>query len=361
MALADNETVNVQARGATNEWGNRHDQENEMMKLWSFLFIGLTFLSFTHAARSEKLPPPGSGQSFNDCPECPKMVVVPAGSFMMGSTQSEIRHLIRRYDDHRFENEGPRHKVTISKPFAVGRTHVTRGEFAQFVKGTGYDTTGGCYTVVSNEGKITADASWKNPGFEQTDDHPALCLNLNDANAYINWLNEKVPEKPYRLLSEAEAEYVTRAVTKPGIYPPFSFGNDERDLCKYGNGLDQTFKASGNQPSAWPYLACHDGYTFTAPVGSFKPNAWGVYDVLGNAWTWTQDCWTPDYKDAPKDGSAQTSVDCKYHILRGGSWDEGPQNLRAANRGSIGSEIRNHWIGFRVARTITPLALVDEK
>src|SRR5262249_47308995 len=93
----------------------KHNQENEMMKLWSVLFIGLTFLSFTHAARAEKLPPPGNGQSFKDCPECPKMVVVPVGSFMMGSTESEIRYLIKRYDAHRFENEGPRHKVTISK------------------------------------------------------------------------------------------------------------------------------------------------------------------------------------------------------------------------------------------------------
>ncbi|MGO9174311.1 MAG: formylglycine-generating enzyme family protein [Rhodomicrobium sp.] len=281
------------------------------------------------------------------------MVVVPAGSFMMGSTQSEIGYLVRRFDGTRFENEGPRHKVTIAKPFAVGRTHVTRGEFAAFVKATGYETKGGCYTGVNSEGKINVDASWRNPGFEQTDDHPVLCVNWNDANAYVNWLNEKVAEKPYRLLSESEAEYMTRAVTKPGSYPRFYFGNDEGDLCKYGNGLDQTFKASGKDPTNWPYLACRDGYVFTAPVGSFKPNAWGVYDVMGNASTWTQDCAT-NYKDAPRNGSAQTSVDCRWHQLRGGSWNQGPQNLRAANRDLTETENRNDFIGFRVARTISP-------
>ncbi len=288
---------------------------------------------------------PGSGESFKDCPDCPEMVIAPSGSFTMGSSEKE---------DGRYSDEGPQHNVTIPRPLAVGRTHVTRGQFAAFVKATSYDASGGCWTLVNGEWKQSAEASWKKPGFEQGDDHPAVCLNWNDAKAYIDWLNKKAPGKPYRLLTEAEAEYAARAVTKPGAYPRFFFGNDEASLCQFGNGADQTAKASGKTPASWTYSSCRDGYVFTAPAGSFKPNAWGVYDAAGNAWTWTEDCWHDGYASAPTDGSAWTSGDCSRRVLRGGSWNGNPRILRAANRNRDFPDGRGNGLGFRLARTLNP-------
>ena len=176
---------------------------------------------------------PGSGAYFKDCPDCPEMVPLPAGEFLMGSPKSE---------EGRFENEDPQHKVTIPAPFAVGRTHVTRDQFAKFVKATGHKTEGGCYTWAGGEFKDDKHASWRSPGFEQSGDHPAVCLNWHDATAYVAWL-AKTTGQSYRLLSEAEAEYSARGVTKATPQPRYFFGDAESDLCKYANGADETAKA----------------------------------------------------------------------------------------------------------------------
>ncbi len=281
---------------------------------------------------------PGSGKAFRDCPDCPEMVAVPAGSFLMGSPESE---------EGRFADESPQHKVTIAKPFAVGRTHVTRGQFAKFVEATGYRTDGGCWAWSGTEFKDDKNASWRSPGFDQSDDHPVVCINWDDATAYAAWL-AKTTRQPYRLLTEAEAEYAARGVTKATPQPRYFFGNDESDLCKYANGADETAKAKFNWIGVAP---CKDGHVFTAPVMSFKPNAFGLYDVHGNAWTWTQDCWVGDYKDAPDDGSARTTEGCPLRVLRGGSWGGDPRLLRAARRVRGSSGFRFNYAGFRVART----------
>jgi formylglycine-generating enzyme required for sulfatase activity len=156
--------------------------------------------------------------SFRECENCPEMVVVPAGSFTMGSPKSETG---------RHENEA-QHVVMIGKPFAVGKLHVTVGEFSAFVRETRYDANSKCDVI---KGSNYENGSWRNPGFAQEVSHPVVCLSWNDAKAYVDWLAKRTI-KPYRLLSEAEWEYASRGRTTPGTYPRFWFGEDEKDLCR---------------------------------------------------------------------------------------------------------------------------------
>jgi formylglycine-generating enzyme required for sulfatase activity len=162
-----------------------------------------------------------------------------------------------------------------------------------------------------------------------------VCLNWNDASAYAQWLTETTG-KEYRLLTEAEWEYAARAKTSPGSYPRFFFGGDENDLCRHINAA-----------------SCLDAAQNPFPVGSFPANDFGLHDMAGNAWQWTQDCYHNSYRGAPADGAAWDTEDCTQHILRGGSWASMPKNLRAAVRGSDDTA-GNGWdqAGFRVARTL---------
>jgi formylglycine-generating enzyme required for sulfatase activity len=237
---------------------------------------------------------------FRECEKCPEMVVVPAGSFTMGSPASEAG---RSY------NEGPQHSVTIAKPFAAGKFHVTVDQFAAFVAETGYDAGGWkCSVWISSGGRENwvdlEGSSWRNPGFAQTGSHPAICLNWNDAKAYVAWLSGKTG-RSYRLLTEAEWEYAARAGTSTGYF----FGDDAKDLCRYGNGADPDLSVPPIlRAKVFP---CSDGYAYTAPVGAFSPNGFGLYDVHGNAWQWLEDCWHGSYSGAPADGSAWRSGDCR--------------------------------------------------
>jgi formylglycine-generating enzyme required for sulfatase activity len=274
---------------------------------------------------------------FKECDNCPEMVVVPPGSFTMGSPSNE---------KGRFDNEGPQHTVTISRAFAVGKFTVTIDQFADFVKEAGYDAGSKCWTF--------EDRSFRNPGFPQTGAHPAVCLNWDDARAYVAWLSKKTG-KPYRLLTEAEWEYAARARTEPGSYPSYFFGDNENDMCRYGNGADQTAKSEIAGAKDWTtFMNCSDGYAYTAPVGSFRANAFGLFDVHGNAWQWLEDCWHENYQNAPTDGSAWISGDCSRRVLRGGSWSSNPRYLRAAIRYRYTSDFRSLDSGFRLGRTITP-------
>jgi formylglycine-generating enzyme len=171
-----------------------------------------------------------------------------------------------------------------------------------------------------------------------------VCVSWDDANAYANWL-AKETGKPYRLLSEAEWEYAARGRTSPGAYPRFWFGDNETDLCRYGNGWDQA-AGTGGAP-------CNDGYHYTSPAGHYEPNDFGLYDMFGNAWQWTADCYHDSYNGAPADGSAWTIGNCSGgRVVRGGSWDLDPRFLRAAYRGRFTAE--DNLSGFRLARTLTP-------
>ena len=181
-------------------------------------------------------------------------------------------------------------------------------------------------------------AGWRAPGFEQDDSHPVVCVSWQDAVAYAAWLKMKTGAS-YRLLSEAEAEYVARGTTKTGRQPRYFFGDDANDLCKYGNSADLTAKAkfTGGKITipGMTFGDCNDGFALTAPAGRFKANAFGVKDVHGNALSWTDDCWHDSYKGAPSDGSAWTTActDESLRVTRGGFWGGNPDLSRSAMRG----------------------------
>jgi formylglycine-generating enzyme required for sulfatase activity len=225
---------------------------------------------------------PGSAKTFRDhladgqpCAACPDMVVVPAGSFVMGSPANE---------EGRGENEDPQHKVMLAVPFAVGQFAVTFQQWDACV------AAGGCnayrpYDITQTRGNL-----------------PVIDVNRSDAKADAAWLSTRTG-KSYRLLTEAEGEYVTRA----GTTTPFWWGSS---ISKGRANYDSSYGLAGFAP-----------VQRTAPVDAYAPNSWGPYQVHGNIWEWTEDCWNNDYLGAPTDGSAWTAGDCSIGVLRGGSWD----------------------------------------
>ena len=250
------------------------------------------------------------GKTFRDCATCPAMVVLPAGEFIMGSPEGETG---------RDDDEGPQRQVTIPNPFAVGKYEVTIAQFVEFIEETKHEI-GDCSLI---EGR-----SWNNPGFKQTDNHPAVCVSWHDASTYADWLSTKTGHG-YRLLTEAEWEYAARA----GTTTAYHFGR----------------VISSNQAQ---YAS--EG---TVAVGSFAANAFGLHDMHGNVWEWVQDCWHPDYKKAPTDGSAWLNFciqNDRFRMLRGGSGANEPLLLRSAARGGVSAAFRGNDGGFRVARTLNP-------
>ena len=268
------------------------------------------------------------GEVFRDCGECPEMVVVPAGSFTMGSPPSE---------EGRQDDEGPRHRVRISEPFAVGRYEVTRGEYGRFVSATGHSSGDFCW-IWDGEGKRRSGYGWRNPGYSQTDRDPVACVSWKDARSYVGWLGRKTG-KGYRLLSESEWEYAARAGTTGPFHTGRTISTDQANYWGekvYGSGRKGVFRRR------------------TVPVGSFAPNGFGLHDMHGNVSEWVEDCWNVSYAGAPADGSAWKSGNCGRRVLRGGSWGNGPRGLRSANRGRIESGFWHYFFGFRVARTLAP-------
>ena len=281
---------------------------------------------------------------FRECTDCPAMVVLPPGSFTMGSPASE---------SGRFDDEGPQHDVRMAKQLAVGEFQVTVDEFKAFVTATDYEAGSTCYVWNGASWEWRFARDWRDPGFAQTGSHPAACLNWDDAQAYAKWLSGRTG-KAYRLLSEAEWEYAARGRTEPGNYPRYFFDDSEAEFCKYGNGADKTAQKQIPAPKGWPVLPCSDGYAYTSPVGSFRPNAFGLYDMHGNVWQWVEDCYRRSYSGAPQDGGAWTEEKCDARVVRGGSWNDGPRLLRAAYRKSYDPDDRDDTVGFRLARTLTP-------
>lgn len=168
----------------------------------------------------------------------------------------------------------------------------------------------------------------------------------------MKWLSSKTG-KTYRLLSEAEWENAARGQTEPGSYPRYFYGDSENELCQFGNGADQTAKRKVRGASGWSFSSCSDNYAYTGPVGGFKPNRFGLYDMLGNVWQWVEDCYHKNYNGVSGDASAWIAGDCSRRVLRGGSWDIDPRLLRAAYRNRYNPDYRYVYNGFRLARTIT--------
>jgi formylglycine-generating enzyme required for sulfatase activity len=260
---------------------------------------------------------PASGQSFRDlladgspCPMCPEMVVAPAGTFTMGSAPSEPER----------NNDEEQVRVTITRPFAVGKFAVTFDQWDACV------ADGGC------NGYRPADQGWGRGN------RPVINVNWNDAKAFAEWLSRKTG-KTYRLPSEAEREYATRA----GTTTPFWWGSS---ISPNQANYDGSHIYAGGPIGEYRQR--------TLPVDSFKANPWGLFNVHGNVWEWTEDCWNASNQGSPGNGTARTTVNCKQRVVRGGSWNNVPRLLRAAGRDGTADTNRDFVYGFRLARTLSP-------
>jgi formylglycine-generating enzyme required for sulfatase activity len=289
------------------------------------LAFALCFSATAAHAQSQSV-----GEIFRDCSDCPEMVVIPAGSFMMGSPDGEAG---------RAELEGPQRRITVPRPIAVGRFEVTRDQFAAFVASTGHESVGGCYIAMDGDlhARYDARAIWRSHGFTQAGDHPVVCVTHTDALAYVAWLNTFAAG--YRLPSEAEWEFFARA----GTDRPFYNGSDPARLCEIGNSDDS---------------ACSDGARFTARVGSYAPNLFGIHDSAGNVSEWVADCYL-DAHVAPLaqlayDGSPFQQTSCDRAAMRGGNFESPPALLRSAHRSqwAFPMNYANGRLGFRVVRDL---------
>jgi formylglycine-generating enzyme required for sulfatase activity len=269
---------------------------------------------------------PGSKESFRDCDVCPEMVVVPAGSFMMGSSEAEIEALVKTtdgtYSRNLYRSEGPQHRVTIARPFAVGKFEVTFAEWDACV------AEGGCRHNPRLDGNGRGRRPVHNIWISKTDG-----VWSNITQEYLPWLSLKTG-KTYRLLTEAEWEYAARA----GTTTRYAFGNTiTKSLAHYRKSVGESISGS-------------------VEVGSFRANEFGLHDMHGNVEEWVQDCWNANYKGAPSDGSAWTTGDCGRRVLRGGTYLAGdPLELRSAARSNAeikGFDLSEGVAGFRVARTL---------
>lgn len=253
--------------------------------------------------------------AFRDCIDCPEMRPIPAGSYMMGTSAAEAERLGVAPTSRTLPWQQPQHRVTIANPVAFATTPVTRGQYAAFAKEVGEGVAG---------------TGWEAPGIKQTDQDPVVRVNWHHAQAYATWLFRKTG-KPYRLPSEAEWEYAARAGTTTAYW----WGDDA--------GVNRT--VCDDCGSEW------DGKS-TAPVGRFPANPFGLSDMLGQVFEWTQDCWNPGYAGAPADGSPWMTGDCTQHPARGGSWNLDARISRAGQRGRDGSDYEGNMVGFRVVRDL---------
>jgi len=285
---------------------------------------------------------PRAGQVIKDCADCPEMVVIPAGSFTMGSSAAEQALANAAGLPENFtRRENPQHRFNI-RSFAAGRYAISRGEFAAFARAKGYLTEAergdGCFAWNGKEWKKDRAYNWRNVGFTQADNHPVVCVSWNDAQAYIGWLNQSSGQT-YRLLSEAEREYAARGGTQTAFWWGDSISTAQANYNGKGTSYNGSPQGEYRQT--------------TVPVNSFSPNSFGLYNVHGNVWEWVEDCWHDDYSGAPADGTAWTTACSSIaRVLRGGSWDSNPSILRSAFRIGGTPGIRGNLDGLRLARTL---------
>jgi formylglycine-generating enzyme required for sulfatase activity len=266
------------------------------------------------AARPHPGARPGAAV-FRDCPDCPEMRMIPAGSFLMGSPPDEPG----RQDD-----EGAPRRVTIGRAFALALYDVTRGEYAQFVAETGYAPA-----------KPRCD--WRRPTaggapFDQTPKDPVVCVGWQDATAYVEWLSRRT-HRAYRLPTEAEWEYAARAGTQTAR--------------PWGSNADPDFANTGAPGCCGPLVQGADRWAYTSPVGSFPPNRFGLFDMIGDVWQWTADC-----GDDPATATTATAEACTTRVAKGGGWFHSAELARSAARVADKPDLRVDDIGFRVARSL---------
>ena len=334
--------------------GRRLRRRSRALFLLLAVFLG-TSLQAQEPMRPEQARAPLSLDAQPCAPrpgQAPDLVVIPSGRFLMGAPEGE---------QGADPDESPQHGVSVVRPFALSRCEVMVGEFRAFVEDTGYRTEAerldghGCFALKA-DGVFDFDKGrdWRNPGFEQDERHPVVCVSWNDAEAYVRWLSLRTGQT-YRLPSEAEWEYAARALAVrgvPGVFPRRYYGEDSGDsrLCDFANGADRSLASRFAVASM---ADCEDGYVFTAPAGRFRRNAFGLADMLGNVWEWTADCWRGSYANAPVDGAVWREADdgdCGRRVVRGGGWYFPPEVLRAAFRNRFPTDAALNLLGFRVAR-----------
>jgi formylglycine-generating enzyme required for sulfatase activity len=266
------------------------------------------------------------------CGTCSKFEMIEPDTFTMGADVQ---------GDQMGPDELPAVEVTIAKPFMMAVTQVTRAQYALFAEATGHRTRLGCWTYTQYGWAQDETADWRNPGFEQTDTGPVVCVSREDALAFIAWASDR-DGKSYRLPSEAEWHLASAAnLSEP-------FWGTRYDVCNFGNVPDLTSKnktAKAGEP-------CDDGALYTAPVASYQPNPNGLYDMIGNAWEWTADCWTGSYEGLPADGSPLSDTACQEFALRGHSWTDAPGPVRPQTRYSLSPVARQSMVSFRLAMDV---------
>ena len=310
-----------------------------MVRIFSLL-LTCTLSAGVHAQTNQEL--------FRDCSKCPEMVVVPAGRALIGASEQETT--AESVPPDYASRERPQVIVSIAKSFAVGKFEITRGEYARFIASSGYMPASGCAVWDFPKGKFAEDSgkSWQNPGFEQSDTEPVVCVSFDDALAYVGWLSN-VTSKQYRLLSETEWEYAARG----GTTTSRSWGDDRAQACQFASVFDIAAATKvGMVKGDNGQFPCDDGFIYTAPVGSFPSNGFGLHDMLGNASEWVMDCFNATHEGVARDGVARLTGNCEQRITRGGAWSGKPWIVRAAERGRAKADGRNSPLGFRVGRNL---------
>ncbi|WP_426111216.1 formylglycine-generating enzyme family protein [Pseudomonas sp. DSP3-2-2] len=275
--------------------------------------LALLLPTLAQASTPEAKP----GSVIRDCKDCPELVVLPAGTFSMGSPDDEMG---------RQPDEGPQHDVTFTKPFAISRFQVLSGEWNAYLRDTGY-------TMPDGDKRPGRECIAGKPRYTMTNRHPAVCMDYKEATAYVAWLSKKTG-KAYRMVSESVREYAARG----GTSGPFPFPLDE--------GKEYSIAKHANT------YGPEDGFSFAAPAGSFAPNAFGMYDMHGNVYEWVADCYNDSYNGAPTDGSPWLTGDCTLQGIRGNDWTEAPIFSRSGNRNNLRPYLRGDWLGFRVVRDL---------
>ncbi len=275
---------------------------------------------------------PHAGRLLRDCPTCPLMRALPIGTFEQGAGPM---------DGEATAYERPRHAVTIAAPLAMSVNEITVGEYKEFVEAT-HRKADGCEVYANDRWQFMPSANWNSPGFTQSPMHPVTCVSFADASAYAQWMSVRSGHA-YRLPSASEWEFAARS----GSSEPAPWGRDSRMACTFANVADQN--GSLLYPG-WQTFDCSDGYVATAPVGSFRANAFGLNDMLGNVFEWVRDCWADDYSHAQANGTAAVQADCRVREARGGSWFTQPEYVRASYRNRFDAGLRSSALGFRLVR-----------
>jgi len=258
------------------------------------------------------------------------MVVIPAGSFVMGSPADEPA---------RDPDEGPQRRITFAHAFAISRFAVTRGQFAVFAHSTHRPLRAGCYADFASPGtwSVVPTLTWHAPGYRQTDRDPVVCVNFDDINAYIAWLNTRT-HAGYRLISEAEFEYGARA----GATTRYPWGDTiTHDQANYGS-----------EHCCHGLIEGRDRWDHTSPGGAFGANAFGLSDMQGNVWEFVADCYTASLDAVPADGRPVVTDPCEKHVIRGAGWDDPSNYVRTANRYKQLETLPGSVTGFRLSRPL---------